>query len=442
MFKSILAKVKKDIHLNELFKGSATTFILKVSGMILGFVVVVVIDRGNGSDGVGFYSVINQLFILAGLISCFGTNNSILRYIGQFKHSDEQPKIKTLFRNILKLIVPSNVVMGVLLLFFADDLAEHFFHNKQYELPVQAFALSLVLYAVTMVNIEFLRGIKRFVFSEFTRSLSRPLIFLLILLLFWKESYPMIYLVYFYVISIVLNFVISGIPVLSFLRTLKRPETSEPRTKEILITSLPMMVTAASSAIMTSISLFLIEYYRDLGDVGIYNIAMRITMFIGIILMVVNTIAGPKLAELYWAKRDQELRRFIRQSTKIMFWMALIATAATILLSPWILDFFGEEYNAGNGALITLSLGFFVNASGGITGLLLNMTGHQAFLRNVVVATIILLFLLSIILIPLYGITGAAIATSTVILLQNIANFVYVKRHFNIKAFYNPFSAN
>ena len=132
-----------------------------------------------------------------------------------------------------------------------------------------------------------------------------------------------------------------------------------------------MMITAIASTLMASVSLFLIEYFDETGQVGIYGVAFRISQLIAIVLIVVNTIAAPKFSELFWADKKDELQRVILQSTKLMFWTAFGLSIVVILGAGWILALFGNDFIDGRWTLIALAIGQLINAATGSVGVTL-----------------------------------------------------------------------
>ena len=81
-----------------------------------------------------------------------------------------------------------------------------------------------------------------------------------------------------------------------------------------------------------------------------------------------------------------------------------------------------------------LLLGQAVNVLTGSVGFLLAMTGRERQLRNAVLISGPCSILLAILLIPIYGIEGAAVSTAIGLALQNILcfRFVYKSLHINV----------
>ena len=120
MIQKLKNKLNGDIHFKEILTGSAITFVLKMSGMLLGYVVILIISRQYGAEGVGVYNLTLSLMTFVAMIAAMGMNVSILRYVGQFNKSGEEHKLKLLYRYALELVVPFSLLLAFLLYTFSD----------------------------------------------------------------------------------------------------------------------------------------------------------------------------------------------------------------------------------------------------------------------------------------------------------------------------------
>jgi O-antigen/teichoic acid export membrane protein len=103
-----------------------------------------------------------------------------------------------------------------------------------------------------------------------------------------------------------------------------------------------------------------------------------------------------------------------------------------ILFPQWVLSLAGPDFVIGSTALVILACGQFVIVATGPGGFLLSMTGRQAILRNVNVMGALLNVALNAILIPLWGVVGAATATATSLALINLALVWQAKRQVGV----------
>ena len=170
------SKLNGDIHLKEILTGSAVTFVLKVSGILLSYLIVLIISRQYGAEGTGLYSLTLSVMVFVAMLAAMGLNTSILRYAGQFNKSGEEYKLKLLYRYAVELVVPFSLLLALLLYIFASTIAENVFHNPIYKPALEFVAFIVPFRALQNISVEFIRGLKQLKVSEFLRSVNRPII--------------------------------------------------------------------------------------------------------------------------------------------------------------------------------------------------------------------------------------------------------------------------
>lgn len=113
-------------------------------------------------------------------------------------------------------------------------------------------------------------------------------------------------------------------------------------------------------------------------------------------------------------------------------WASFIFILLLLFRRP-ILDFFGPEFSVGEMALMVLAVGQFFNAVCGPVGVVLQMTGKQKLFRNLVFWAFLCNLILSLILVPIYGLKGAAISCAAGMSIWNIVGVYLVWKHRKIK---------
>jgi O-antigen/teichoic acid export membrane protein len=93
---------------------------------------------------------------------------------------------------------------------------------------------------------------------------------------------------------------------------------------------------------------------------------------------------------------------------------------------------FGPEFERGSTALSILLVGQVVNVAAGPVGVLLTMTGHEKRVAAAVGASACCNLLLNLLLIPRFGIEGAAVASAVSLILWNAAMLLWSLRRLRI----------
>tara|TARA_R100000306_G_scaffold48922_1_gene46230 strand:- start:14678 stop:16054 length:1377 start_codon:yes stop_codon:yes gene_type:complete len=441
LIKKIQDKLSRDANLKELLSGSAITFVIKVTGMLIGYIAVLLVSRMYGAEGTGVYSltttVLNSLAILGGL----GLNTAVLRYVGQFnKLENGMANLKELFKYICQLAFPFSIIVGILLFFLSEEVAVNVFDNPTYIPALKVGAVALPFFTLNLINVEFIRGLKLLKVSEYLRSINRQLV-VVIILSFSILSYGILDAVYAAVLGIILSFILSLIFILNYFKKLKYDNTKKPdlTRKELLRTSIPMMTTAVASFVIANAGSFFLEMYSTTNEVGVFTVCLRLAQLVSLVLIVVNTISAPKFAELYWGGKRRELQKFIHQTSKLIFFISLIISVTLIVFSNFALSLFGEEFVDGSLALVILIVGQLINAMTGSVGILLNMTGNQKVFKNIISITTLLLIGSYIIIVPSYGLLGASIVNLFGVVVLNFSLATYVYKKLRFQTFYIPF---
>ena len=437
MIKKIKNKLNGDIHLKDLVKGSAITFILKMGGMGLSYVLIYLISKQLGAEGVGFFNLMLQILTVLGMVLGLGMNIAVLRYVGQFNNEEQRPKMRDLYRHFLRTVAPLTLLVGILLYFGADYIVQWTGKDKEYADGLKMVGIVLPFFTINQISVEFIRGLKQLQISELVRSVLRPLVMIIgIYFLFWNNLTKMD-VIYLLVVGLIINSLVSRWAIWKKLKSIPKQPLAFER-KELLKTASPMMVTGISSALLGALPIFFLDYYTTQAEVGIYSVAFRLAGLVSLVLVVVNTIAAPKFAELYWAGKMEELQKVITQSTKMMFWVALTLTIILIAGGEFLLGIFGQEFKQGYWLLVILTIGQLVNAATGSVSLFLNMSGNHIILRNIVFGTVAFTIYGFLMTIPKIGTYGAAITFTLGSIILNILGVIYTYKKLKISTFYLP----
>ncbi|MBU1195103.1 MAG: flippase [Proteobacteria bacterium] len=441
-YQKIAKKFKEmplDIHFREILTGSAVTFLLKMSGMLLSYILMVIISQQYGAEGVGLYNISISVMMLISMMAMLGLNVSILRYVGQFNQTAQMHKVKLLYHNAIEITLPISIALSFLLYLYASEIATYFFKNTLYRQALIFISIILPFYILQDISVEFIRGLKKLNVSEYLRSVNRPLlsiVFLTVLLGIFKSNIMLP--LYTLGAGIVFGATYAFLFIKKHLYHVRDTNPEKISKKELITTSLPMMLTTIASFAMGNISLFLLEFYSTTKIAGIFSVAFKLSMLINIVLVVINTISAPKFSELFWANKHKELQVVLDHSARLIFISSSIIALMILGLNKFLLSIFGAEFMQGNIVLIILVIAQMINAMTGSVGVFMNMTGNQKALRNIFLLALLTNIISQILLIPSYGYEGAAFGTMVGAIVVNLLSVIYVRRRLGFRTYYNP----
>jgi len=427
------------MSIKDLTQKSFSVLIIRSFGVLLLFGFTLFITNFYSAENVGRYDFVRSTLMVLGGISLMGTNQSIIYYSGLLNARKSIESIRSIYSEMLKIIFTlSLIILGFFMIFFNESIINDIFKNRESYSLILKTILTLVFFAVTMLNIDTIRALKKTILSEMYRSIFRYLpvfIFAIILLKTNNEEL----LVEVYLLGFLLLSLFSSIRVYMLFKKIDKPnDKSESFTiTEIFKTSSPMALSAIAYFIMQSIDIIILSIYEGFDQIAYYSVSVKLAMLTTLALMSVNIVIAPRIAEIYENQKMQKLQLLIRHSTRIIFLISICVLSVLFFFSEEILGLFGQGYVIANNALLFLLAAQFFNALSGPGAIYLNMTGRQKTLNKILVSALIINISLNFYLIPTQGINGAAIATLVSLIIWNTIATVLIYSRDKIKIFLN-----
>ena len=425
------------MSIKDLTQKSFSVLIIRSLGVLLLFGFTLFITNFFTAENVGRYDFVRSALMVLGGLALMGTNQSIIYYSGLLKARKSIESIRAVYSKMIKIIcVLSFIVLALYIVFFSQEKVNEFFNNEESFSLLLKSILTLVFFALTMLNIDTIRALQKTVLSEIYRSLFRylPVFFLAAVLLKFNQQ---AYLVEAYLTGFVLLSFFSSVRVYKIFKTLQKPNKKSESFSmhEIFKTSAPMALSAIAYFIMQSIDIIILSIYEGFDQIAYYSVSVKLAMVTTLALMSVNIVIAPRIAEIYEKQNLQDMQQLIKHSTRIIFFISLFVLSILFLFSQEILSLFGPDYIKANQALLFLLAAQFFNSVSGPGAIYLNMTGRQKTLNKILILGLIINISLNFYFIPVEGINGAAKATLVSLIIWNAITTLLVYSKDKIKIF-------
>lgn len=436
-----IAFLKKDFDFFELLKGGFSSLTGKLLGMIFGYIVALFISNKYGAETLGMYTLSITVLSVAVLVPKFGFDFSLIRILNETLAKGNKNNFVSVLNRASLFVFLVSILASLILYFTSNFIAIKVFKNIELTLYFKAVSFSITPVALLTIISGTFQSLKNTFNYMFFKTTLINIIFFIVLFINYYFFADKTELMVFYTIASYFSLVIGFFYLRYRLNKKKFNITKEFnfKTKEILNISYPMMFSDSFALLLGWVNIFLLGYFINESDVGIYDSAERLAALSNLVLLAVNSIAAPKFAEEFAADNFEQLKTITKKSTKIIFYSSLPFMILYIVFGELLLGFFGPEFVIGFWALFYLSLGKFVSSISGSVGYLLQMTGNQKTFQNVIFIAIVVNLILSLILIPILGITGAAIAKCITIVFWNITLVIIIKRKLGFWTIYVPF---
>jgi O-antigen/teichoic acid export membrane protein len=179
----------------------------------------------------------------------------------------------------------------------------------------------------------------------------------------------------------------------------------------------------------------LIGFYLDAREVGIYAVAGALVTFVPIMLQSVNQIFSPTIADLHARQQHELLGRIFQTLTKWILGLTVPLAAVMIIFAAPLMRIFGHDFEVGWPVLVIGTLGQLVNCGVGSVGYLLLMSGNQRRLMRIQLVMATVMVGLNLLLIPRWGIIGAAVGAAVTTIVTNMWNLRAVRRSLGLSPY-------
>jgi len=430
----------KDKDFSELLRGSSLAFFLRFGGLMAGYLLTLIIANLFGADGLGDYVLSITVLRLFTLLSKLGLDTTSIKFIASFASQNKWTSISKFRNKVVFILIISSIIFSLLLYVLSQPIADLINTQVKYIKLNSFFILPMSFF---MLHYQSLRGLKRIAEFSFFYRMSQSLFTVVSVLIIYYFIQDNEVPIYAYLVSLLL---VSALAFLSFRYNLNKKsygkESAEMQIlkySQILKISIPLMFAQSVQFIMAWTDKLMLGSMTTTIDVGVYHTAFKLSMFAAVALMSVNSIASPKFAEMFAKKDFLGLKKVVHQSTKMIFWSSLPLVIVFFIFPEFLLGLFGEEFKVGVTAFIFLSCGRLISSFSGSVGNILQMTGNQNIYAIILLIGAILNVVLNLILIPLHGINGAAIASMSSLIVWNLSMVLVVKQKFGFFTFYIPF---
>lgn len=207
--------------------------------------------------------------------------------------------------------------------------------------------------------------------------------------------------------------------------------------KSWLATSLPILLVEGFYLLLSYVDILVLQAFRPSDEVGIYHAIVKTLALVTFIHYAMAATTAHRFSEYHVAGDRERLSAYLAHAIKWTFWPSLAFTAVLLALGKPLLWLFGEQFTSGYAAMFVVAIGLIARSAIGPVERLLNMLGHQNICAFAYALAFVLNLVLCILLVPRFGIYGAASATSIALVFESILLFWITRNRlgFHVLAF-------
>lgn len=402
-----------NFEINKIASGAGIFFLGSVIGSILKYIFEVSVARNIGAHLFGIFFLGLAIFKIAERISSVGMHVGVLRFVPLFRSQRDKKRMKGIILLALLIAGFAGLIVALLIFLASPFLSVGVFKQDKLTLVSRFFAVGVPLSVLTLILTTSIQALQLIKYKVYVRELLEPSLRLSLAVLFFVMGMKLYGAIFAYLISLVSGLLLS----IHFLRKVF-PEFTSRQLKpvfepyQLFSFSWPLFFVAFFNIIVLWTDTIMIGLLKSSYDVGIYSAAQRTALLGTFILFSFNAIFAPIISELHHKAELEKLSYLFKMITKWIFTFSLPIFLFLMFFSETILHIFGREFMKGAPCLRILCIGQLISAGVGSVGIMLTMTGHPKISLVNTVSVFFMNVFLNFILIPPYGISGAAIATA------------------------------
>ncbi|WP_224271142.1 flippase [Haloprofundus salinisoli] len=380
-------------------------------------------DYGEVSIGLAMLTFVTTL-------SLVGFTQGVPRYLSRYE-SDEQRRGVWVSGIVFAGLV--GVVAGAAVFASAGFLTENLLDEADSVRLVQLFAVAVPFVVGMQIGVGAIRGHENTIYKTYVQDLLYPVGRIVLIFALLSAGYGIVVVGYAYLAAAIAAFVLSHV-LLSRLMTLRGP--FETHTREMLAFSAPLVISTVMSTMLTQTDTLMLGYFRASEEAGLYSAAYTLGTGMLVVLSAFGFLYLPLASRLDSDGQRDEVGTIYQTTTKWVYIVTFPAFLTFVVFPRDILRIiFGASYEPAALALIIVSIGFFLSAAVGRDRETLSALGETNYILVGNVAGFVFNFLVNLVLIPQYGMEGAAVTSAVSMAIVHVIVCGILKLRFGITPF-------
>lgn len=380
----------------------------------------------------GLYAIGWTLFRLVETIAPIGLDRAVLRFAPGHLLDDDRPAFQRVVLQSIGISLFSGIIFGGTFFALATWLANDIFNKPELAGIFKYFSLAFPLASLLPVVAAITRSHRSVKYAVLIQEFAQPLSALTLLGFFYFAGGRLEAVIFSDIFSYAVAIVLGAVFIHRlFPFVFSAAAVGLGQIAPLLRFSIPMALGGTFSLLIYWMDRLFVGYFRTETETGVYQAASQISLLFAVILSGLGTILVPMFTAFHHQGDRKRLQEAYRIGNKWGLYLGLPALIV-LFLSPQrsLVLLYGDAYQDGWTPLLILLLGQAVNLATGASAPLLVMGGGQ---RSWFTVTALVFFLgvgLNLWLVPLYGVTGAAIAATVALCVMFISILLIVRSMF------------
>lgn len=423
--------------LDKTMLNGGAMFIASSAGNGLNYLFAIGLARALGTFEFGLYAIGLTYFNILTQIAPLGTTTGVTKFVSESLALKDHGKAWETIKSAIIITLSSSTILGALLAAGATTISERLYEKPELTLVLILFAATLPFAATTTVFINTLLAFQATSPAIVVKYVWEPLgkIALAVIMMLLGFHLGGVVAAIGLVIALSTYMAVRAVRG-RLMRWNAQMEYSWPtRFREFVFFCSPVAISNVIGIIAPRSDILILGSWVTASEIGVYLACFQTAGIISLVLGSFETAFAPFIARVLTSGDLGQLRMVYQSLSRLVMLFTVPLWILLSLLSSPILSLFGEAFRDGWMPLVILTTGHFMSSMASSPNHVLLMGGHSTtVMLNTVVAGLLQL-LVALLLIPYFGIVGAAVASAGGLFAITLARVVQVWRRYHVVPF-------
>lgn len=420
---SFLSEIKKFVS------DVGITLISSALGMLLSFPITMFLGRYLGASDLGLYRMATAIFGTLMLFIGIGIPAAVIKYVAEFRDNDEK------LRQIVSVGLITSIILSIttfLLVYLNAGIFADLFHMSELSGLIQILAFAIPFSIVNDTLFGLLNGQRKMNKSAWASLVQSTfmLVFTFLLVFKYGVTGAVIGMVFSYILTTLFLISIQKIPKI---------------TTENYFNNLIPIINFGSKTLLSNVinlinyqaDILMVGYFMTKTDVGIYSVSIMFAKLIWIFPDSVQKITFPLISEYYAKEKNKLIQIYVDRCMKYSAMFLIFCSSFFVFFGHSLINLiFGLDYGSSAIPLNILIIGTVLFGITKSVGSIFASVGKINIVYKIPFISAASNLILNAILIPMYGINGAAFATAISFSISTILMLYFMGSLINIRVDY------
>ena len=407
---------------DSILGGTYWQYISSISFVIAGALFYIFLVHFYSTSIVGVFSLLSAISYLFANAFSLGLQQGIQHFISYHLGRGEDDAVKSLIKKFTIVALVLSVAAFGSLWLLIPVITPLFFHTNAYLVYLRLTDVEILSMVITNILLYMLLGLQNFKLNGLLNLVNYVVGYGLIIPLIVLNKSPLV-IIYAWIIGYYLTALLTLYFIYGKTKRIKTEYLHIVKLKPVLKYSTPIFISGLVGYGATYVDRFVVTAFLNLSELGIYNFSLLIVNALSILVSPFMIILLSRLSEFYGTGDNESFKRYSLKASEILTAVYVPLALIIAALSPSVLLFLAKSSYVSGAAPITIIL---ITSSLTVSLSVFVVTLQAIRKTKVLIVSssigLISNLLLSIVLIPRFGIDGAAVGYASL----NITLFVVI----------------